>query len=206
MDLFDQQLDYPHNLLPYDGEVNYLGQMLPLSEADDTLARLLTDIKWKQDKAIIFGREIITRRKVAWYADEAFEYRYSNTTKTATVWDDTLRSLKNKIETLTGENYNSCLLNLYHDGSDGMSWHSDGETDLKKNGAIASLSLGAERKFSFKHKRSKQTVSLVLHHGSLLVMKGVTQSHWLHQLAKTKKIDAARINLTFRKIVTNNSI
>jgi len=93
------------------------------------------------------------------------------------------------------------LANLYHDGSEGMAWHSDGEKDLKKDGAIASLSFGAERKFAFKHKQSKETVSMVLEHGSLLVMKDTTQTNWLHRLPPTKRINKPRINLTFRTIV-----
>ncbi|TXJ05106.1 MAG: alpha-ketoglutarate-dependent dioxygenase AlkB, partial [Acinetobacter sp.] len=97
--------------------------------------------------------------------------------------------------------FNSCLLNLYHSGEEGMAWHSDGETDLKKNGAIASLSLGAERKFAFKHKQTKEKVELYLEHGSLLVMKDTTQSYWLHRLPPTKKVHGARMNLTFRTIV-----
>ena len=108
--------------------------------------------------------------------------------------------MKELIEQKTGEAYNSCLLNLYHDGSEGMAWHSDGEKELKKRGAIASLSLGAMRKFSFKHKTTKNVVSLDLKPGSLLVMKGETQQHWLHRLPPTKKVQEARINLTFRTI------
>ena len=110
-------------------------------------------------------------------------------------------ALKSKIEIETGESFNSCLLNLYHTGEEGMAWHSDGEKDLKKDGAIGSVSFGAERKFSFKHKTTKETVSLMLEHGSLLVMKGTTQTHWLHRLPPTKKILKPRINLTFRTIV-----
>ncbi|HAV54098.1 MAG TPA: alpha-ketoglutarate-dependent dioxygenase AlkB, partial [Aequorivita sp.] len=105
------------------------------------------------------------------------------------------------IETISGETFNSCLLNLYHSGAEGMGWHSDAEKDLKKNGAIASVSLGAERKFALKHKQTKETVSLNLEHGSLLLMKGTTQTHWLHRLPPTKKIHDPRINLTFRTIV-----
>lgn len=109
--------------------------------------------------------------------------------------------IKNSVEKASGETYNACLLNLYHNGNEGMGWHSDGEKDLKKNGAIASLSFGAERKFTFKHKEDKQIVSLQLELGSLLVMKGSTQSHWLHRLPPTTKIETPRINLTFRTIV-----
>ena len=96
-------------------------------------------------------------------------------------------------------------MNLYHDGSEGMAWHSDGEKDLKKNGAIASLSLGAERKFSFKHKKSKENISLFLPNGSLLIMKGSTQTYWLHRLPPTKKIHSPRINLTFRTILPSGN-
>src|SRR5690606_42042517 len=102
------------------------------------------------------------------------------------------------VEEKSGEQYNSCLLNLYHDGSEGMAWHSDGEKDLMENAAIGSLSLGAERKFAFKHKETAETVSLVLDHGSLLVMKDVTQKNWLDRLPTTKKINTSRVNLTCR--------
>ena len=108
--------------------------------------------------------------------------------------------LKEIVEKESGETYNSCLLNLYHSGSEGMSWHSDGEKMLKKNGAIASVSLGAERKFSFKHKETKQKIDIILERGSLLVMKETTQANWLHRLPPTKKVHSPRINLTFRTI------
>jgi alkylated DNA repair dioxygenase AlkB len=101
------------------------------------------------------------------------------------------------IQERTGDTFNSCLLNLYHNSSEGMAWHSDGEKELQRNGAIASLSFGAERKFSFKHKKTKETISS----GSLLLMKGSTQSHWLHSLPPTKMTDKPRVNLTFRTII-----
>ena len=116
----------------------------------------------------MFGKRIVTKRKVAWYGEKAFEYSYSNTTKLALPWTKTLLELKLLAQETTNETYNSCLLNLYHDGSEGMAWHSDGEKDLKKNGAIASLSFGAERKFAFKHKDTKEKVSLILEHGSFV--------------------------------------
>ena len=149
---------------------------------------------------MIFGKKIITKRKVAWYGDIPFPYTYSNTTKTALPWTKELLELKALVEKESGETYNSCLLNLYHDGSEGMAWHSDAELDLKKNGAIGSLSMGAVRKFAFKHKKTKESISQVLQHGSLLVMKGETQTHWLHRLPPTKVIFTPRINLTFRTI------
>ncbi len=201
MDLFRQAIEQPDNLLPKQGIVKYYGVLIPLMSADDYLKNLLTNIKWKNDEAVIYGKRIITKRKVAWYADQAFEYTYSKTTKRALPWTNELLQLKTLVEKRTGEQCNSCLLNLYHDGSEGMAWHSDGEKDLKKNGAIGSLSLGAERTFSLKHKATKEIVSLILEHGSLLVMKGTTQTYWQHRLPPTKKVTKPRINLTFRSIV-----
>ena len=199
--LFDQNFDAEINLLPKDGTVNYYGKILDQKQSDRFYQTLLETIEWKNDEAVIFGKKILTKRKVAWYGDENFEYTYSNSTKKAIPWTKELLQLKKMAEEKTGEKFNSCLLNLYHDGSEGMAYHSDGEKDLKKDGAIASLSLGAERKFSFKHKQTKEKVELILEHGSLLVMKDETQSFWLHRLPPTKKVFTPRINLTFRTIV-----
>jgi alkylated DNA repair dioxygenase AlkB len=203
MDLFSALLEQPINILPYDGEVNYFGEIMPIDDSDYYFNRLLLTIDWRCDQAVVLGKVIETKRKVAWYAEECFSYTYSNITKTALPFSAELLSLKALIEQHSGETYNSCLLNLYHTGEEGMAWHSDGEKDLKDQGAIASLSLGVERKFAFKHKQSKEVISLQLKAGSLLVMKGVTQQHWLHRLPPTKLITDARINLTFRTIVNN---
>lgn len=200
MDLFNQTIDKYKNWLPQDGTVNYYGKLLTQKEADFYLNRLLETIEWRNDEAVIFGKKIVTKRKVAWYGEKPFEYTYSNTTKYALAWTKELLELKLLIEKETGEIFNSCLLNLYHNGDEGMAWHSDGETDLKKDGAIGSLSFGAERKFAFKHKQSKEKVELILEHGSLLVMKDTTQTFWLHRLPLTKKLTTPRVNLTFRTI------
>lgn len=205
MDLFNPTVNPSQNLLPKDGTVNYYGRIWEAREADHYFERLLHHIEWVNDQAIIFGKLIITKRKVAWYGEKNFSYTYSNTTKHALPWTPELLQLKAKIETQTGETFNSCLLNLYHHGDEGMAWHSDGEKDLKKNGAIVSLSFGAERKFSFKHKETKEKVSLILEHGSLLVMKGTTQTHWLHRLPPTRLVKRPRINLTFRTIKQRES-
>lgn len=190
-----------NNLLPVDGTVIYYGKIVDEKTADLFFHYLLNEIEWKNDEAIMFGKHFITKRKVGWYGTEPFEYRYSNHTKTALLFTKELNELKSLAEKITGHTYNSCLLNLYHDGSEGMAWHSDGEKDLEKNGAIASMSFGAERKFAFKHKRSQEKIALMLEHGSLLVMKDETQEHWLHRLPPTTKISEPRINLTFRTIV-----
>ena len=200
MDLFSSILEQPMNLLPYDGEVNYFGEIFSSDENDYYFDLLLNIIDWRCDKAVVFGNIIETKRKVAWYAEEAFSYTYSNMTKIALLFTPELLSLKALVEEHTGETYNACLLNLYHTGEEGMAWHSDGEKDLKDLGAIASLSFGVERKFAFKHKQSKEVISLPLKAGSLLVMKGVTQQYWLHRLPPTKLVKEARINLTFRTI------
>jgi alkylated DNA repair dioxygenase AlkB len=200
MNLFDQ--DTITNLLPYDGTVEYYGKVLSQGEANCYLDVLLNTIVWKNDEAVIMGKHIVTARKVAWYGDEAYPYTYSNTTKTALLWTPELLELKTVAEQRTGASFNSCLLNLYHSGEEGMAWHSDAEKALAKNGTIGSFSFGAERKFSFKHKQTGATVSLVLEHGSLLVMKDETQTHWLHRLPPTVKVTKPRVNLTFRTIVT----
>ena len=200
MDLFNTEIHRLTNLLPKDGIVVYNKNLLTINEANHYFDCLFNTIEWKNDQAFIYGKLIITKRKVAWYGDTDFEYTYSKTTKRALPWTTELLELKKMIEELTGEKFNSCLLNLYHNGDEGMTWHSDAEKVLKKNGAIASLSLGAERKFSFKHKETKETLSLILENGSLLVMKGSTQTYWLHRLPPTKLISTPRINLTFRSI------
>lgn len=200
MDLFEQFLDVPINILPKDGMVNYYGEILAYQQSDYYFNTLLKGIAWRYDQAVIFGKHIETKRKVAWYADIDFSYTYSNITKSALPWTQSLLALKALVEQHSGESYNACLLNLYHNGSEGMAWHSDGEKDLQENGAIASLSFGATRKFAFKHKHSKEVISLDLKPGSLLVMKNETQKYWLHRLPPTKKVHDARINLTFRTI------
>ena len=199
MDLFDQ--DRLSNLLHKDGTVNYYRNVLTHNEANRYFDLLLQNILWRNDEAVIFGKHIVTKRKVAWYGDSDYLYTYSNTTKQALVWTKELSDLKQRVEDVTGTKFNSCLLNLYHDGDEGIAWHSDDEKPLGENSIIASLSFGAERKFSFKHKHTKQTISVVLEHGSLLIMKDATQTNWLHSLPKSKKITRPRINLTFRTIV-----
>lgn len=203
MDLFSTPPNPNDNLLPYDGIVNYYGKIMPHVQAQHYLQQLLNTIDWRNDEAVIYGKHIVTKRKVAWYGDNAFSYTYSGVTKQALAWTKELIELKALTEQLTGDKFNSCLLNLYHDGNEGMAWHSDDEKALGKNTTIASLSFGAERKFGFKHKRNKDTpnVYVMLEHGSLLVMKGTTQTNWVHRLPPTTKVTTPRVNLTFRTIV-----
>jgi alkylated DNA repair dioxygenase AlkB len=189
------------NILPYDGIVHYYGRILQQDQASAYMQRLLHTIAWKNDEVIIFGKRHITKRKTAWYADGAYPYTYSNTTKEALPWTTDLAALKNLAEEYSGATYNACLLNLYHHGDEGMSWHSDNEKSIHQDSAIASISLGAERKFSLRHKTTRESTSIMLEHGSLLVMKGSTQTHWQHSLPKSKKVQLPRINLTFRNMI-----
>ena len=203
MDLFSNSIDNTQNILPKDGIVNYFGKIFSKTEADEYLNSLLSNIEWKNDEAVIFGKLIHTKRKAAWYGDTAFEYTYSNRTKKALPWTKELLELKAKIEKETGESFNSCLLNLYHTGEEGMAWHSDGEKDLKKNGAIGSLSFGAERKFSFKHKVTKETVSVMLEHGSLCsqwvcVLTFITSRLPCSSITDTVSLVALCLNENFR--------
>jgi alkylated DNA repair dioxygenase AlkB len=205
MDLFSSETtlnrNEPLNLLPQDGQVNYYGKVMNPNQAARYFDLLLHGVEWKNDEANFFGKHIITKRKAAWYGDAGYLYTYSNTTKQALPWIPALLELKQITEDQTGLTFNSCLLNLYHNGLEGMAWHSDDEKSLGQNTAIASLSFGAERKFSFKHKQTKQALSLILENGSLLVMQGATQTHWLHRLPPTRTVTRPRINLTFRTIV-----
>ncbi len=199
-DLFNHH-DLPRELLPYDGTVQYYGEIFTAEESEFYLNSLLNEIPWQHDEALIFGKLILTKRKVAWFGEKEFEYTYSGRTKKAAIFTQMLLEIKKRCEEYTRESYNSCLLNLYHDGSEGMAYHSDSEKDLKKNGSIASVSFGAERKFVFKHKKTGEKAEILLPAGSLLEMSGTTQQHWLHRLPPTKKVKDPRVNLTFRTIV-----
>jgi alkylated DNA repair dioxygenase AlkB len=185
-------------LLPCDGASVYTPSVFSHAESESLFQELLETTPWQKDEVVLFGQRRILSRKVAWMGDDGFTYSYSGTSKTAMPWTPPLALVKERVERQTDRRFNSCLLNLYHDGSEGMGWHSDDEKTLGQNPVIASVSFGAERVFKFKHRESKEVVSVVLENGSLLVMKGETQHHWVHTMPKTKKITTPRINLTFR--------
>ncbi len=187
------------NLLPYDGNAIYHGVIMPITEANRYYNELYNNINWRYDDMVLFGKHIVTNRKVALYADKPYSYSYSNTTKMALPWVYPLLELKTIVEQKTDTLYNACLLNFYHNGSEAMGWHSDDEMELQGGASIASLSFGAERNFSFKHKKSQAHISLILENGSLLEMKEDTQKHWVHRLPLNKLVKRPRINLTFRR-------
>jgi alkylated DNA repair dioxygenase AlkB len=188
----------PENLLPKDGIAIYHGAVFNEKEANQVCKVLLDTIPWKQDEVVMFGKKIMTKRKVAWYADAGITYTYAGVKKLGLQWTDTLLEIKQKVEAITGATYNACLLNLYHEGEEGMGWHRDNEKEIIPESSIASLSFGAVRKFAFKHTISNERLDIELENGSLLDMKGAIQGHWYHALPKTTRIKQLRINLTFR--------
>lgn len=200
MDLFQNP---DENLLPQDGTLLDLGCIYSIEESQRLFDELLTSANWKNDEVTLFGKKHITARKTAWYGTKDFAYTYSNSTRFAEPFTGALLGIKGKVEDHLKESFNSCLLNLYHDGNEGMGYHADDEKDLVRHGSIASLSLGATRKFVFKHNTQALKKELILHPGHLIVMKDEIQDFWKHALPKSKKVKAPRINLTFRNIRTN---
>jgi alkylated DNA repair dioxygenase AlkB len=212
LDLFDiKQIDnqkHPENLtLPSDkpipdGEVIIYYNFFDELESDRFFKELLSNINWRQDKIKIFGKQVDLPRLTAWYGDKGKSYKYSGITMNPDSWTPTLLLIKEKIEKIVELNFNSVLINLYRNGKDYVSWHSDDETELGKNPTIASVSFGATRRFQLRHKSNKDldTVEISLTHGSLLIMRGTTQHFWKHQVPKTSKVLTERINLTFRVI------
>lgn len=172
---------------------------------EDTLRyynTILDAAQWQQDHITLFGKTHPQPRLTALYADNDAPYSYSGITMHPHPFFPELLAIKQKIETVCDVHFTSCLLNLYRGGKDSNGWHADDEPELGKNPVIASVSLGAERYFHLKHKREKQRKhKLLLESGSLLIMKGGTQHHWLHQIPKTAKETGKRINLTFRNII-----
>lgn len=192
----------PQNLLPTDGEAFNHGPVFSGTEADQFFEKLLTNIPWQNDVIKMFGKTITTAREVAWVGDNGLDYTYSGATKKPFPWTSVLQSLRDTVEARLGETFNSCLLNLYHDGSEGMSWHRDNESSIIPHSPIACLSFGAARRFHFKHTVTKERITTELEHGSLMVMVGETQTHWLHALPKSTKVTEPRISLTFRQMKT----
>lgn len=201
-DLFSSstpRLDIP------DAEVDYHEDFFANPEA--SYEQLWQEIDWRQDTIAMYGKPVLIPRLNAWYGDPDAHYSYSGLQLTPLPWTPTLQTIKQQVEALTGEHFNSVLANCYRDGNDSVAWHSDDEFELGKRPLIASASFGATRRFVFKHRRNKSLppVNLNLASGSLLIMRGDTQQQWHHSVPKQKGITAGRINLTFRQILYRRS-
>lgn len=188
----------PVNLLPLDGEAYLLADALSQDEADRAFSDLLGGVDWRQEQATLFGRRMPLPRLTAWYGDCG--YAYSGIHHVPAPLTPTLAVLMARMERLAERPFNSVLINLYRSGRDSMGWHSDDEATLGPEPEIASLSLGAVRRFQFRHRTADRRVSLDLPHGSCLIMRGRCQACWRHQLPKTTRAVGARINLTFRSV------
>ena len=189
-----EEIELPKANLTYDS------QFLDADFSQKLFKELYTQTNWIQEPIKIFGKEMMQPRLTHLFGEKS--YSYSNIKMDPEPFPEMLQQLKNKLENFTKSTFNVCLANLYRDGQDSMGWHSDDEKELGKNPTIASISLGGERMFHLQHKTKKELKQkLVLAPGSLLIMAGETQHFWKHQLPKTKKKVAPRINLTFRQII-----
>ena len=185
-----------------DGDILFAPRFLSKTRADAYFEWLLDAVDWEQHEIRIAGGIVASPRLSAWYGDPGASYSYSGLFLEPQPWFPVIRELKVQVEKASGWRFNSVLLNLYRDGDDSMGWHSDDEPELGERPVIASISLGATRRFRLRHKKQAvlEPVVVELEHGSLLIMKGETQRFWKHQLPKSKRVSRARINLTFRSI------
>ncbi|OAM31247.1 2OG-Fe(II) oxygenase [Eikenella longinqua] len=201
-DLFPASADPHTNLLPCDGILNDHGIIFTPAEADACLHTLLHEIPWRHDQVRLYGKTITTARQTAWYGEAGAAYTYSGITRQPLPWTTFLLRLKERVEqhlhAVSPTLFNTCLLNRYRHGGEGMGWHSDDEAELGTNTVIASLSFGATRKFAFRHNQTREKREILLHHGQLVVMRGETQHHWQHAVMKSSKISEERVSLTFR--------
>lgn len=203
MDLFKQQDTEVEVFKVLGGEILFIRNFLSPTEAKKYFDLLLETINWKQEQISFYGKTYPVPRKTAWYGYEGFDYSYSGIKCTTEIWTKELLEIKTAIEKITlSEDFTGVLLNLYNDGNDKMGWHSDDEKELGINPTIASLSIGETRRFDLKHKQNKDlNYKFELTSGSLLIMRGALQHHWVHQIPVQKKVKNPRINLTFRTII-----
>ncbi len=180
-------------------EIDLISAFFPSEESDQLMAALKTDVEWRQEPILIYGKKVMQPRLTAWYGDENASYRYSGIEMKPLPWIPALTLIRNRIQQQTGFEFNSVLLNQYRDGKDSMGWHRDNEPELGNSPVIASVSFGASRRFLFrKYCEHDQKMEIMLGHGSLLIMKGETQTYWEHSIPKMMRVTDARINLTFR--------
>lgn len=200
LDLFQEKSTSQELIKINNGEYFYIPNFFTKKESDFYLETLLERIDWKQEEMNMYGKTIKFPRLTAWYGDNDKPYSFSGINLKPNTWTKELQEIKEKIEPKCVANFNSVLLNLYRNGNDSISWHTDAEKELGINPIIASVNFGATRKFQLRHKETKEKIEIELKHGSLLIMRGELQHFWQHQVPKTKKEVGKRINLTFRII------
>ncbi|WP_276165831.1 alpha-ketoglutarate-dependent dioxygenase AlkB family protein [Zobellia alginiliquefaciens] len=193
--------DEIHLNLP-DSDIIYYPNFMDQEEADGYFNVLRKETPWQQDDITVFGKTYAQPRLTALYGNNGKPYSYSNLIMKPYAFTAELLGVKKKVEKITNLTFTTCLLNLYRNGQDSNGWHADNEKELGENPIIASVTLGQERFFHLKHRENKSLKKkILLKHGSLLIMKGSTQKHWLHQIPKTAKDVDERINLTFRIVI-----
>ena len=184
----------------HNGEYIYLPNFFSRIESESLFKTLRKDIQWKQESMNMYGKKIDFPRLTAWYGDNDKPYSFSGITLQPLPWNSEILEIKNKIEPKANVAFNSVLLNLYRNGNDSISWHTDAEPELGINPIIASVNFGETRKFQLRHIKTKEKLEIELTHGSVLIMQGELQHYWQHQVPKTSKTVGERINLTFRVI------
>jgi len=190
------------NILPHDGDSYLVDDQNGEYNWTEIIACLAETMPWRVETARLFGRGMPVPRLTAWFGEA--DYTYSGIRHRAALFPEIVQRLRKRAESVSGVSYNSVLINMYRNGSDSVGWHSDNEAGLGHCPTIASLSLGATRRFQFRHRKTKETITLELKDGQWLVMAGQTQACWLHQVPKTTAAVGRRINLTFRRMILNS--
>lgn len=190
-------------MLPFDGSALLFPKFLETTQTSQIFQQIMDETPWEMPEMVMFGKKYPQAGLSTWFTNTGVNYVYSGITRTPYVMTPLLNDVMNACALKSGAQYNSVLVNLYRDGSDSVSWHSDNEAVNGSEPTIASVSLGATRRFDLRHKESGETVRVDLEDGSLLVMSGLSQHCWVHQIAKTKTKVGPRINLTFRRVVTS---
>ena len=201
LDLKNPGDDQWQEVLPCDGSARLKSSFFSQTESDRFCSAICEEVPWSSHDLVLFGKRMTEPRLSSWIGDAGVAYTYSGVRRSPEPWTLTLAHLRIECERATGAKFNSVLANLYRSGQDSMGWHADDEPELGAEPVIASLSFGDERRFDFRHRVSGETVSVVLPHGSLLVMSGTTQTHWKHRIARTKRSVSPRVNLTYRLVL-----
>jgi len=189
-------------LLPFDGSALLYHEFINASRASGVFHQLMKDTPWEQRNIVVFGKQHREPRLSAWHSGSHISYTYSGILRSPRPWTSVLKELRAECAGVAGATFNAVLVNLYRDGNDGVGWHADNEASNGREPIIASLSFGASRRFDFRHRQTRETIRVQLDPGSLLIMSGLSQHCWLHQLPRTKRVTEPRINLTFRRIVS----